>query len=95
MDDQENLKIKETNNYLNPSDIVNGSANLYEIKEKEMEAALRDIYREIGYVEMDLKQSFNSFFTLLIHIKDGTLENLIYERGVYYEWKKQYKQNSK
>lgn len=53
MDDQENLKIKEKNNYLNPSDIVNGTANLYEIKEKEMEAALKDIYREIGYMEMD------------------------------------------
>ncbi|MFL0247848.1 hypothetical protein [Candidatus Clostridium stratigraminis] len=53
MYDRENLKTKETNNYLSPSDIVNGTANLYEIKEKEMEAALRDIYREIGYVEID------------------------------------------
>lgn len=53
MDNYGNLKEKEINKYLSPSDIVNGTANLYEIKEKEMEAALKDIYREIGYSEMD------------------------------------------
>jgi hypothetical protein len=56
-----------------------------------MEAALKAIYREIGYSEMDWNELIDSFFTLLTHIKDSTLENLIYERGVYYEWKKQYK----
>jgi|GEM_PF-3988281 len=53
MDHNVNLRMEETNKYLSSSDIVNGTANLYKIKEKEMESALKDIYREIGYSEMD------------------------------------------
>lgn len=44
---------EEINKYLSASDIVNSTANLYAIKEKEMESALNDIYKEIGYTEMD------------------------------------------
>lgn len=44
---------EEINKYLGASDIVNSTANLYVIKEKEMESALNEIYKEIGYTEMD------------------------------------------
>lgn len=35
------------------SDIVNGTAPLYKIEEKEMESALKEIYEEIGVKDME------------------------------------------
>lgn len=53
MDNKVTSSKENAGKYLSASDIVNGTANLFEIKEKEMESALKDIYREIGYSEID------------------------------------------
>lgn len=46
-----NTSYNEQSNNLGASDIVNGTACLYSIREKEMETALKDLYKEIGYEE--------------------------------------------
>lgn len=53
MESNISLGKEEINKYLGASDIVNSTANLYIIKEKEMESALKEIYKEIGYTEME------------------------------------------
>lgn len=42
-------KVKNVEDgYMGASDIVNGTASLYKIDEKEMETALKDIYKELN-----------------------------------------------
>jgi hypothetical protein len=41
-------RIKDSGEMLGPSDIVNSAGGSYVIKEKEMETALKNIYKEIG-----------------------------------------------
>lgn len=48
MEHKRNNEVKkERTGYLGASDIVNGSPSMYEIREEEMESALRNIMKEI------------------------------------------------
>ena len=45
---KDNIIPKEESKYLGASDIVNGAANTFQIKEEEMATALEEIMKEIN-----------------------------------------------